>query len=121
MLHPLFSTLVQRPDLVFDHVSAYGALISEEATQAGSDLVGRAIALTLLILSTILILGLAGAAVMLGFMLNQFHWVLVVVPGVALLLMIIAAVRAKRPLKGERFQVLKRQLDSDAQALRSVV
>lgn len=57
MLHPLFSTLVQRPYLVFDHVSAYGALISEEATQAGSDLVGRAIALILLILSTILFLG----------------------------------------------------------------
>lgn len=121
MLHPLFSTLIQRPDLVFDHVSAYGALISEEATQAGSDMIGKAIALVLAILAAILFLGLAGAAVMLGFMQNQFHWVLVIVPGVALALMIVAAVRANRPLTGQRFQALKKQLDSDAQALRSVV
>ena len=57
---------------------------------------------------------------MLGFLQNQFHWVLVVVPGVALIGAIIAAVIAMKPLKSERFPELKAQIDSDAQALRTV-
>jgi hypothetical protein len=44
MLHPLFSTIVQRPDLVVDHLSAYAALFQEEASDAGAELVTRAVA-----------------------------------------------------------------------------
>lgn len=120
MLHPLFSTLVQRPDLVLDHLSAYGSLVSEEAMHAGTDLVGKGVAMVIVILATMLFLGLAGASVMLGMMFNQFHWVLVIVPAVALCILLIAALRASRPLKGERFKALKSQLHSDAQAMRSV-
>ena len=120
MLHPLFSTIVQRPDLVIDHLSAYGALFHEEANNAGADFLKRIAAWVVAILAALLFLGLAGTAVMLGFMQNQFHWVLVIVPGTALLLLVIAVVLAKRPMRGERFSELKAQLDSDSQALRSV-
>ena len=56
---------------------------------------------------------------MLGFLQNQFHWVLVIAPGIALILTIIAASIVMKPLKKERFPELKAQIDSDAQALRT--
>jgi peptidoglycan/LPS O-acetylase OafA/YrhL len=120
MLHPLFSTIVQRPDLVLDHLSAYGALFHEEATNAGSEFLGRVVAWVLALLAALLFLGLAGTALMMGFMQNHFHWVLVAVPGFALLLLVAAVIRAKKPLRSERFPELRAQLDSDALALRSV-
>ena len=72
------------------------------------------------VLTGVVFLGLAGVAVMLGLMQNQFHWVLVVVPGVALLLVIVAIVRAIKPWQTDRFAELKAQLDSDIRALRMV-
>ena len=120
MLHPLFSTIVQRPDLVLDHISAYGALFHEEASSAGAEILQRVAAWVLAILATAVFLGLSGTALMLGFMQNRFHWVLVAVPGFALLLLVIAVLVAKKPLRSERFPELRAQLDSDALALRSV-
>jgi uncharacterized membrane protein YqjE len=120
MLHPLISTIVQRPDLVMDHLSAYGSLFHKEATSAGSDLLARAVAGIAAILALAVFLALAGTALMLGFLQNQFHWMLVAVPGLALILAVIAAVIAMKPLKSERFPELKAQIDSDAQALRTV-
>ncbi len=62
----------------------------------------------------------AGIAVMLGFVNNQFHWVLVAVPGCALFLMLMAIAKARVPLAGTRFSELKIQIDSDIQALKAV-
>ena len=120
MLHPLFSTIVQRPDLVIDHLSAYGSLFQKEAASAGSHLIARAAAGIAAILAFSVFLVLAGTAMMLGFLQNQFHWALLAVPGVALLFTVIAAVIATKPMKSERFPELKAQIDSDAQALRTV-
>lgn len=103
-----------------DHLSAYGSLFHREASNAGSDLVVRAVAGIVAILALAVFLALSGIALMLGFLLNQFHWVLVVVPGLALILAVIASVVATKPLKSERFPELKAQIDSDAQALRTV-
>lgn len=120
MLHPLFSTIIQRPDLVMDHLSAYGSLFHREASSAGSELLARVLASVVAVLAGGLFLGLAGVALMLGLLYNQFHWVLVAVPGVALALWIGAIIIAMKPLKSERFPELKAQIDSDAQALRTV-
>ena len=120
MLHPLFSTLVKRPDLVMDHLSAYAALFHQEATSAGAELLQRVVAWLLAVLAAVVFLGLAGTAAMLGVLQNQFSWVLVIVPGVALLLVIGSVMFALKPFKSERFPELKSQFDSDAQALRSV-
>ena len=57
---------------------------------------------------------------MLGVLQNQFHWVLIAVPGAALLAMIVAFIWAKKPIKSEKFPELRAQLDSDIRALRSV-
>lgn len=121
MLHPLFSTLIQRPDLAIDHISAYGALFHEEASKAGSELLTRIIAWAVAVLTAMLFLGLTGTALMFGFMHNQFHWVLVAVPAFALLLFIAAIWVASRSRQSERFPALQAQLHSDALALRSVV
>lgn len=120
MLHPLFSTIVQRPDLVIDHLSAYGSLLHKEASRAGSELLARAVAGVIAILALAVFLGLAGTALMMGFLQNQFHWMLVAVPGFALALLIVAVLVVMKPLKSERFPELKAQVDSDAQALRTV-
>lgn len=118
MLHPLFSTVVQRPDLVMDHLSAYAALFHEEAAKAGTEIIQRVVAWVLAVLAGVVFLGLAGTAVMLGMLNHQFHWALVIVPGVALLLVVASVLWAKKPLKSERFPELKAQIDSDTQALR---
>lgn len=118
MLHPLFSTLIQRPDLVVDHATAYVELFHEEASATGAELLGKAVAWTLTVLSGLMFLGLGGAALMLGMLHGQFHWVLVAVPGAALLLAIIAAIWASRSLNKERFPELKAQIRDDARALR---
>lgn len=120
MLHPLFSTLVQRPDLVVDHVSAYAALFLEEASDAGTEVVTKAVAWVLVVLAGVLFAGLAGVALMLGLLQNQFHWALVFVPGAALLVGLIALVWARKPLRSNHFPELKTQIDSDARALRAV-
>lgn len=120
MLHPLFSTIVQRPDLVIDHLSAYGSLFHKEAASAGSELLVRAVAGLVAVLALVVFLGLTGTAVMLGLLQGQFHWVLLMVPGISLVLLIVAALIAMKPFKSERFPELKAQIDSDAQALRTV-
>lgn len=120
MLHPLFSTIVQRPDLVVDHLSAYAALFHKEATTAGSDLLMRAVAGLVALLALVAFLCVTGVALMLGFMQHEFHWILVAVPGFMLVLLAIATMVVMKPLKSERFPELKAQIDSDAQALRTV-
>jgi len=116
MLHPLFSTLVQRPDLVVDHLSAYGELLHKEASSAGAELLARFWAGLVAVLAWFVFLGLAGTALMLGVLQNQFHWVLLAVPGALL----VVSVTAMKPLRRERFPELKAQINSDTQALRTI-
>ena len=120
MLHPLFSTLITRPDLVTDHVAGYAQLFQGEATSAGGEVVQRIAAWLATVMLGVLFIGLSGVAVMLGFMQREFHWVLVIVPTVALIATGVAALKARKPLVSERFPELRAQLDSDVRALRSV-
>lgn len=120
MLHPLFSTLIQRPDLVADHIVGYAQLLHEEATLAGSEILSRAVAWLSAVLLVIVFLGLSGVAIMFGVMRAQFHWILVVTPGVFLIAAILAAIRAKKPFVSEKFPELRAQVDNDVRALRSV-
>ena len=120
MLHPLFSTLIQRPDLVADHVAGYAQLLQEEATLASSEILSRAVAWFAAALLAIVFLGLSGVAIMFGTLQAQFHWVLVVVPGVVLIAAVLAVIRARKPFVSEKFPEFKAQVDSDVRALRSV-
>ena len=119
MLHPFFSTIVKRPDLVIEHLSGYASLLHHEAASAGAELLTRVVAWLVAVLLGVVFLGLAGTALILGFLQNQFHWVLIAVPAAALMFTIIAILWAKKPLQSERFPELKAQIDSDTRALRS--
>jgi protein-S-isoprenylcysteine O-methyltransferase Ste14 len=120
MIHPIFSVLVKRPELVMDHVAGYAALVQEEASTVGMEVAKRAIAWGVAVLGLVVFLVLAGVSVMLAAMLDEFHWVLVVVPGAALLLSVGAWTVARQRLPAKAFTELKAQLDADAQALRAV-
>jgi predicted lipid-binding transport protein (Tim44 family) len=120
MLHPIFSLLINRPELVVEHVAGYAALVHQEASSASSDVARRAAAWAIVILSGALFLGLAGAAVMLGFLMGQFHWALVAVPSFMLVMAGVAYGIAKKPFAPERFNEIKAQLQADMQTLRTV-
>ncbi|WP_348064568.1 hypothetical protein [Polaromonas sp.] len=116
----MFSVLVRRPDLLVDHVSGYAALIREEASEAGVELLQRSLAWTLAAMLGLAFLMLTGVALMLGVLMQQFHWVLVAVPAVMLVLTLAAVFKARTPLRSNSFADVKAQIDRDAQALRMV-
>jgi hypothetical protein len=120
MLHPIFSVLVNRPELVIDHVAGYAALVQEEASSVSGEVAKRAIAWAVVAVGLLVFLVLAGVAVMLGVMQESFHWVLVIAPAVPLLLSFMAWTIARQRLPAKAFTELKAQLDADAQTLRAL-
>jgi multidrug efflux pump subunit AcrB len=120
MIHPIFSVLINRPELVMDHVAGYAALVQEEASSVGSEVAKRVIAWGVTVMALVVFLVLAGVAVMLGVMQGEFNWVLVVAPGIALLVAVLAWNIARQRLPAKAFTELKAQLDADAEALRTI-
>lgn len=119
MLHPFISTLIRRPNLLVDHLAAYAELVQQEASEAGTELLGRILAWAMVVVCAIVFLILTGVALMLGAVLTQFHWVLVAVPAVVLALLLVAVLIARKPLQQNNFAEVKAQVDRDVQALRS--
>ena len=120
MVHPIFSVLISKPELVMEHVAGYAALVRDEASSAGVLVAKRAIAWGVTLVAALLFLVLAGTAVMLGAVNDRFHWALVLVPGIALATAIAAFMVARKPLPEKAFGELKAQIDADAQVLRSI-
>jgi len=119
VLHPLLSVLVRRPDLVLAHLAGYATLIREEASATGSAIVRRALAWAVAILSFTVFLVLAGVAAMLA-ALHAVHWVLLLVPGIALVLSVLAWAQARQKLPAEALSELRSQLDADIEILRTL-
>jgi hypothetical protein len=117
MLHPIYTTLLSHPELVADHLGNYASLVREEAGETGKRLVARIIAGVTAVISALMALGLIGIAVMLGVMHNQFHWVLVIVPAVAVVIAAVGAYVAARPTDLGGFEEIKAQIDADVHAL----
>ena len=117
MLHPIYSTVLGHPELIADHIANYSALIKEEVAQASRGLIARVIAGVLAVVSVLLALGLAGVAIMLGSINGSFHWALVLVPSVALLIAAVAAYVAMKPVLSHGFADLKAQLSADMHAM----
>src|SRR5215207_10131259 len=120
MVHPIFSVLITRPELVMDHVAGYAALVQEEASTVGLEVAKRAIAWGVALFSVLIFLILTGVALMLGAVNGDFHWALLVVPAIPLVLAAIAWSIARQRLPSKAFTELKAQLDADTQALRAV-
>lgn len=118
LVHPIFKVLIRRPELVVEHLSGYAALAQQEASTLGAEVLRRAIAWGVSAVSFIVFLVLAGVAVMLGVMQGEFHWILVLAPGAALALALVAMTVARKSLPTQAFVELRGQLEADAQALR---
>ncbi|GAC1544025.1 MAG: hypothetical protein NVS2B4_22190 [Ramlibacter sp.] len=119
LVHPIFSVLVSRPELVMDHVAGYAALAQEEASSVGTEVVKRAAAWAVCGVGTLLFVVFAGIALMLG-ALHEFHWALLLVPAAPLALSVAAFFVARKSLPGRAFAELRAQFDADAQALRTL-
>jgi len=120
MLHPIFSVLVSKPELVMEHVAGYAALMREEASSVGTAVAKRAIAWGVTLFALLVFLILAGVAAMLAAVQGQFHAAFVLVPGIALVIAIAGFLQARKPLPEKAFTELKAQLDADAEALRAI-
>lgn len=125
-LHPLLRLLVERPQLLGEHMAAYAALATAEGSVAVAT-AGHRLALQLVALACgTLTAGLAGVALMLWAVLpvdvlsQAAGWVLIAVPavpaGTGLWLW-----RAARPQAGlDAFAALKRQGAADLALLREL-
>ena len=119
IVHPIFSVLVSRPELVMDHVAGYAALAQEEASSVGTEVVKRAAAWAACGVGALLFVLFAGIAIMIGAV-HEFHWALLLVPAVPLALAAAAFMVARKKMPGRAFAELRAQLDADAQALRTL-
>lgn len=120
MVHPIFTVLVSKPELVIGHVAGYAALMREEASSVGSIVARRAIVWGLTLFAFLVFLLLAGMAVMLGAVHNAFHWTLVVVPSIALVVGIVGLFIARQTVPEKAFTQLRAQLDADTEALKAI-
>ena len=118
-MHPFCFTVIRRPDLVVDHLSAYAALLQQEASQASQTLITRVLIWFIVVLSAAICVVLSGTALMLGVLQNQFHWILVAVPGAMALCALGAFAWTRHPILTDHFSNVKSQLLSDASALRT--
>jgi hypothetical protein len=120
MVHPIFSLLITKPELVMEHVAGYASLMREEASSVGLEVAKRAVAWGVTLFAALVFLILAGVAAMLAAMQDQFHWAFVLVPLVPLAISLAAFLVARKRLPEKAFGELKAQLDADAQALRAI-
>ena len=120
MLHPIFSVLVSKPELVMDHVAGYASLMREEASSVGLEMGKRAVAWGVTLFAFLVFLILAGVAVMLAAIQDRFHWAFLLVPGIALAISIAGFLQARKRLPEKAFSELKAQIEADAAALRAI-
>jgi hypothetical protein len=122
MMHPLFSTLITRPELLAEHVGAYIALARAEAGEASAALRARALLTGLMALGLLLGLGLGGVALLLYAVLPLQQmprpWLLALVPAAPLLLAGACWLGLQRQTSQGAFQALRQQVAVDAALLR---
>jgi hypothetical protein len=117
-MHPLFLTIIRRPDLVGDHLNAYAALLKQETSDASKALAGRFLAWLIALMSVAICVVLSGTALMLGVLQNQFHWILVAVPGAMALCALGAFAWTKQSVVANHFANVTSQFANDMSALR---
>lgn len=120
MIHPIFSVLITRPELVVDHLSGYAALVQEEASTVGGQMARLAMGWGAVAIGALLFVIFAGVAVMIGATVGEFHWALVVVPALPLALAVAGFMMTRKPSPVQAFTEVRSQLDADVQALRTM-
>lgn len=122
-MHPLFSLLATRPQLLVDHAQAYAGLFHEEFSQSLNAWRRWALlqAVALCCLGVAVVLG--GVAVMLWavtpLLLVHAQWILWATPMLPLSVSIVCTWLASRHNPTDAFGKLGRQLDADIAMLRA--
>jgi len=119
VIHPFFTVLLRRPDLIARHLGNHVDLIRAELSAAKRAMLVKAAGAVVAGVCLLLALGLTAVAIMLG-VLQGFHWALVVVPGVAWLLFVIGLVAAVRAAVVPKAQEVQQQFEADLDLLRVV-
>jgi hypothetical protein len=120
MLHPIYATLLHRPDLVTDHLLAYTDLLQLQSQDLLKALTSRGLACLVAVMGAALSIVFAGTALMLALMLDRFHLALVLLPTGFALLAVIAGLLACRRVSTPAFTQIKVQWEQDLQALRAM-
>lgn len=120
MIHPIFKTVLRRPDLIAGHLGNYAELLKGEAKAFGMSVGVRAAGAAMAFVALLLALGLTGVAVMLGVLNGSFHWILALVPGVAWLLALGGGLLALKLPTPAPVDDVKDELARDLKALRLV-
>lgn len=118
MLHPIFTLLLRRPELLLDHAAGYAALLREEAQATTGQLVSRALSWAVAVLGFLLAIALAGVAAMLYAVTHQMHWMLWLVPGTAAAVAVVAFLQARQSMPRPLLGALRTHLEDDARTLR---
>lgn len=120
MLHPIYAAFLHRPDLLIGHALAYADLLQVQARTLGSALRMRTLAALVAVISALACVLFAGTALMLALMLDRYHPVLLLLPGLCLATTVLAAMAARRPLPTDTWDQLQEQVEEDLRALRSL-
>ncbi|MDN3920651.1 hypothetical protein [Roseateles violae] len=122
MIHPLFTTLATRPQLLVEHLGAYAQLAAAEAGESAALLRRRLTLLAVAALSGLLGLALGGVALLLLAVVPTEQmphgWLLIAVPALPLLLALSCGLQLGRQARTPAFELLRHQLSQDAALLR---
>jgi hypothetical protein len=117
MIHPLFTTLATRPELLAEHAGAYAELAAAEAAAAAASWKRGAVLAAVAGGAALLALVWAGVALLLWGALPAGTmprpWLLWAVPGVALLLALACAAALRRRTTAPAFGLLREQWAAD--------
>ncbi|RYG58063.1 MAG: hypothetical protein EON56_00830, partial [Alphaproteobacteria bacterium] len=78
MVHPIFMTVLRRPDLLANHLANYAELVKGELSSFGTSVAVRAASAAVALVALLLALGLSGISIMLGYLHGSFNWVLII-------------------------------------------
>lgn len=123
MIHPLFRTLATRPELLAEHLGAYGQLLSVEAGETAAQLRAQLLWSVGLAICAALGLGLGGVALIVAAAVPieamPAPWLLLTVPGVFIAGALVCWMRMRqhRPLEGS-FSLLRQQIALDTALLK---
>lgn len=121
MIYALLKAAVLKPRLLAAHLHNYGEFIRSEMQGTVRQWAVKAVAFAVFGIGMLAFLILSGVAAMIGVLLNQYHWVLLAVPAVPLVVAFVALIVALQKTAGQGMNNIKQQFAADMQALHGPV
>jgi hypothetical protein len=123
-MHPLLQIIATKPQLLFDHVEAYGDLVTSEVRHISAVWKRRALLAAVALCSAGVGVVLAGVALMLWAVIPssqiQAPWALLVAPLLPLALAAACVVYSRNQVEDGAFNTIREQVNADMTMLREV-